>query len=242
MNRQRHPAGTSVGGQWAPGSASEVETDIFDAFDGIEPPPPAPPAQPEPPDPYPDRMLAEHLGDLGLSESDLPPGLRQEWNKHFAGAGETPPAEEDICAEHLGINPRYPSDLHYYRHPDGGMTVEISAVSGRMTGSKHFESAEDFGGETLYTYELPPNEGRELAAALRKARQKRQSQWEMLSIRGQKLPPWAIRADGKELDKDLQRHSRLQTDELKDRIWAAGWDDADGSVPQRPAGWRPLAG
>lgn len=33
MNTNRQPAGTSIGGQWAPGSAGEVEMDLDDAFD-----------------------------------------------------------------------------------------------------------------------------------------------------------------------------------------------------------------
>ena len=33
MSTNRQPAGTSVGGQWAPGAASEVEMDLDDAFD-----------------------------------------------------------------------------------------------------------------------------------------------------------------------------------------------------------------
>lgn len=37
MSENRHPAGTSLGGQWAPGSAGEVDLDAFDADPSTDP-------------------------------------------------------------------------------------------------------------------------------------------------------------------------------------------------------------
>lgn len=66
MSQQRHPAGTSVGGQWAPGSATEIETELLDAFDDTFDDP-----QPQPaPEPYDPPISGDGGFDFGLEPAE----------------------------------------------------------------------------------------------------------------------------------------------------------------------------
>lgn len=88
MNRNRQPAGTSVGGEFAPGSSGEVD-DILDLDDeGFGP----------------DESEATDFSRFGLTPQTMPDGLEEAWARHEAILDQKPPEDSDrAIARALGI-------------------------------------------------------------------------------------------------------------------------------------------
>lgn len=152
MSENRHPAGTSLGGQWAPGSAGEVDVDDlpdgqYDVYDergnAV--------ADEGRKGSTSDAQLDKVLDDVGVYSHRDCPGLAEAWREKYPGAT---PANEQARQTHLddarrGSLPPWsvladPQDLGDAKSERASAMIRLndSDRTGNTLGALHFDSAE----------------------------------------------------------------------------------------------------
>ena len=124
MSTNRQPAGTSIGGQWAPGAASEVDDSLDPVDDGVR-------------DHALDREMSERFG---VNIDDCP-GLREKWNETYDVGGDASPRTNRLRADHIeemaqGTRPPWSvlAESDEYEKADRRVKGAVVAVSDNQIG------------------------------------------------------------------------------------------------------------
>lgn len=125
-NQNRHPAGTSLGGKFAPGAAAEVDDSLDDpavADDGVK-----------------DFALEREMNErLGVDLDDCP-GLREKWNETYDVDRGGSPRTNKLRADHIedmaqGIRPPWSvlADADEYERADNNVKTASYFVASNQT-------------------------------------------------------------------------------------------------------------
>lgn len=152
MSENRHPAGTSIGGQWAPGSASEIDDELYDGPYDIYDERGNPVADEGRRGSTGDANLDETLERIGVYSHRDCPGLAEAWARKY-GTTDDPGPEADKRFDHIlgaenGVQPPWSvladeEELADARSERSTALILVSDAGDGDTpvGSMHFDSA-----------------------------------------------------------------------------------------------------
>lgn len=219
----RHPAGTSIGGRWAPGSAAEIDLD--DSWETSEV----------------DSALARELESRGIDPGDCPDELARAWRENQEIIDAPTPSRESHILGVLGVdNPYYLREVTLETPETGGAEVELTVrddgiipIEGEedleesLRGGRGFLCEEGELGDDLHTtYHYKLDEG-DAAAKLRQtpaiahaAKQQEQARRVRDLVLDGRAGPWAEMADREAVlsaagAADRERRRSLGEDDLE---------------------------